>query len=148
VSIQTTYTREAAAQDAILANINSGSSAAGYVTFRTGSIPANVAATRTGTLLSTCVIGSGSTPAFGATNTGTLVATGQTTAGYFAQDASPANTGTAGYFTLYDYNNVAVLQGTVGVAGSGADMIFNTLTITAGVLVVINSFNITVSGSV
>lgn len=146
--MQTTKTREAAAQDVCLAAINDIGVSAGYVTLRTGTIPANVAASRTGTLLSTCTIGDDTNPAWANTNTTTLVATGQTGAGYFAQDPSPVASGTVGYFTVYDYANVAQLQGTVGTSGSGADLIFNTLTITAGVLVVINSFNVTVSGSV
>lgn len=146
--MQGTKTREAAAQDALLANINNLGSSAGSVKLYTGSIPANVAASRTGTLLATCVIGDDTNPAWGNTSTSTLVATGQTGAGYFAQDASPAASGTVGYFTVFDYAGTAQLQGAVGTSGSGADLIFNTLTITAGVLVVINSFNVTVSGSV
>ena len=148
MSMQFSVTRAGSAQDQCLANINNVGSAVGVVKFYTGAEPANAAATATGTLLSTCSIGSNASAAFGNTNTGTLVATGQTTAGYFAQDTNPANTGTAGYARILDYAGVTVGQGTVGLAGSGADFIFNTLTITAGVLVQITSCTMTISGIV
>jgi hypothetical protein len=139
----TTLDRAAAAQDSVLANINI-SGTAGTVKIYTGSAPANLADSATGTLLSTCTIGDVSVSAFADTDTTTLVATGQTNAGWFAQDTNCAATGTAGYFRILDYDNNPVLQGTVGT--SGADLNFNTLSIVAGGKLTINSFTSTISG--
>lgn len=146
MAIITTLTRAAASLDAILAAVNNtGGPAAGAIRLYTGAAPADVATTATGTLLATCVLVDGSVNAFGTTNTTTLIATGYTSGGYFAQDASPGNSGTIGYWRCYDFHGTAVMQGTVGTTGT-VDIVFNTLTVTAGVLVQITSMTVHIGG--
>lgn len=71
--------------------------------------------------------------------------------GVLTLDTSPALTvaasasGTAAFFRVLQSNGTTVvLQGTVGISGSGADLIVNTTTITNGVNVTITSGTVTV----
>lgn len=146
MALKTTKAIAAAAFDVLLDNINEegGSNAAGYVRFYTGSAPADLATAETGTLLAQCALVDGSQPAFGATNTTTLVATGYTSGGKFAEDASANASGAAGYWRLYTHGGTARLQGTVGT--SGADINLNSLTITSGLPVIITALNPTATG--
>lgn len=149
MSMITTKPRAAFAQDAILSGVNKPSGPIpGSIVLYTGAAPADISIGATGTLLSTCTLIDGSVDAFGLTNTTTLVATGFTATGLFASDPSAAASGTIGYFRLLDHATLPVLQGTVGTTGSGADIEFNTLTVTAGNVVAITAFTSTISGIV
>lgn len=143
MSLKTTKALAAAALDAILATINSGGDA-GSIKIYTGSAPSDLATAATGTLLSTAPLVDGSQNAFGSTNTTTLVATGYTSGGKFAEDTNVANTATAGYFRLCDKDGVAVLQG--GVGTSGADLNLTTTSLTAGDKLTITAMSIQMSG--
>lgn len=146
MAILTTKTREAAAQDAILANLNdTGGPTPCTLLIYTGSAPADIATGATGTLLVTCTHADGSVTAFGATNTTTLIATGNTSGGIWAT-GTIANTGTAGYWRIKDYAGTDVLQGSVGT--SGADLNLSSLSLTSGATLNITANQITVSGSV
>lgn len=146
MAIITNKTRAAAALDAILAMINgTGGPVPGKVNLYTGTAPANISIPPSGTLLAACLIGTGANPAFGATDTTTLIATGDTSAGYFAADTNPPASGTIGYWRMQDFGATDVLQGTVGVTGT-VDITFNSLTVTAGILVVINTMTVQING--
>lgn len=142
--MKTTKYRAAQAFDNILSSINSGGGNAGSVRLYTGSAPSTVEATATGTLLAQCTHHNGSVSMFGGTDTSTLVATGNTNSGVFAEDTSANATGTAGYARIYDYNDNAVLQCTVGT--SGAEVNLSTLSIVSGAPVTITSATATISG--
>lgn len=146
MAIITSKTRAAAALDDILKEINQPVGAAvGAIQLYTGAAPANVATGPTGTLLATCLLTSSGFAAFGATDTTTLIATGNIAGGNFAEDTNPAAGGTIGYWRLYDWAGVAVLQGTVGTTGI-VDITFNTLTVTAGILVAIVTMTVQITG--
>ena len=121
------------ANDAGMNNVDDGS-AAGYIEIRTGSQPANCAAAATGTLLATNV---GSDPFFGASSGGTK------TAAAISDDTSADATGTAGWWGLYDSNGSRKMQGDCGEAGDSPSMVFNNKNITAGNVVKITSFTVT-----
>jgi hypothetical protein len=144
--MKTTKAKAAAALDAILAGINDngGSHTPGRVRIYSGSAPADLATSATGTLLVDAPLVDGTQAAFGATDTTTLTATGYTSSSKFAEDTSADNTGTAGYFRIRDYQGNDRLQGTVGT--SGAELNLNTLSVTAGVDVVISSCTVSISG--
>lgn len=98
-----------------------------------GSIPANVAAARTGTVLATLTLPSDWMAA---------AASGVKAKAGTWQDASADATGTAGYFTIFASDGTtAHIQGTVGVSAS--DMIVDSVSFTAGQSFTINSFSIT-----
>lgn len=132
----------AAAVDAAIAGINEegGSNTPGKVNIYSGSAPADVATAASGTLLAECSLVDGSVAAFGATNTTTLVATGHTSGGKFAEDTSANNTGTAGYWRLLDYTGAARMQGTIGT--SGAEINLTTTSIVSAGTVTITSMNV------
>lgn len=99
----------------------------------TGSMPANVAAARTGTVLATLTLPS---DWMAAASGGAKAKSGTWT------DASADNTGTAGYFTIFALDGTtAHIQGTVGV--SATDMIVDSVSFTAGQSFTINTFTIT-----
>lgn len=133
--------------DAVLAAINNtGGPAPGSLVLYTGSAPANCAAAPTGTQLANCTIGTGSADAFAPTDTTTLTATGNTSGGVWAQDSSPANSGTAGYWRIVDYGGNCRAQGSVSLTGGGGELILSSLAIVAGVPVTITSFTVTITG--
>jgi len=80
-----------------------------------------------------------SNPAFGAVAAGGIV-----TANAIGTDNNPANTGTAVEFQFLDATSKLIMSGSVGVAGSGADLIMNTNNIIAGVAVSITSLTMQV----
>ena len=141
MALKTTKTRAAAALDAILTAINNAGSA-GYLRIYSGSAPADLATSETGTLLAQCPLIDGAQNAFGATSTTTLIATGYVSGGKWAEDTSVNATGTAGYFRVYTQAGTAVLQGSVGT--SGTDLILDTTSITTGGTLVISYMNITI----
>jgi hypothetical protein len=121
-----------AAAAAILALIDAGVGP-GTVEIRSGAKPANVETADSGTLLVEVTFDD---PAFAAPVNG--VAAAGTITG-----ANAVAGGTAGHYRVKDSDGNAVFDGTVGVAGSGADMELITTTIVAGQPVEITSFTFT-----
>lgn len=95
------------------------------VRLRSGTIPANAAASSTGTLLTEIAMASNWA---GDASGGVKV---------FANlplvDDDPAASGDAGYWELLTSANVVKMRGDCGVQGSGATMILSTLSIVEGV---------------
>jgi hypothetical protein len=58
-----------------------------------------------------------------------------------------SNTGTAGYYRLLDGSAVCHNQGTCGLSGSGADMIFDNTSIVTGQSVNVTGFTLTAPGA-
>lgn len=109
--------------DAFAALPDAGASA-GYIEIRTGTAPATPETAATGTLLGTLTL---SDPAFGAATTANpSVATLGTVTGDTSADA----TGTATWARVYDSDNNACMDLTVGTAS--ADLIMSTTSITSG----------------
>jgi len=99
----------------------------------TGSPPANCATADSGTMLATLSLPS---DYFNAASSGSMTKLGTWTV------ASASNTGTAGYFRMYDSTAATChVQGTVGT--SGADMIVNTTSVVSGQSFTINTFTLT-----
>ena len=99
----------------------------------TGSPPVNCAAADTGTTLATLNL-----PADYMAN----AAAGSKAKSGTWQDASADNSGTAGYFRMYDSGVTAChMQGTVGT--SGTDMIVDSVNFNIGQTFTINSFTLT-----
>lgn len=119
-----------AALNALSALINNA--APGLLKIWTGSAPTNTTDGDTGTLLATLT--------FNATSFG-AAASGVITANAIASDTSIDNTGTAGYFRIYDGAGTCIIQGTVGT--SGADINFNSTSFVAGQTCAISSLTIT-----
>lgn len=98
-----------------------------------GSVPANADASNSGTQLAELVCAS--TPFSGFSDTGTAA---RATFGTITSDTSADNTGTASFFRIVDSAGTTVkAQGTVGT--SSADLILNTVAISAGSTVAISS---------
>jgi len=111
------------------------------IDIRTGSLPSNCGAARTGTSLSNaCQF---SATAFAASTDGGSNGLATATANAIASDTNAAASGTAGYFYTHDNTPTTLAQGTCGT--SLADMIMNTTTITAGDTIAISSFVITLA---
>lgn len=99
----------------------------------TGSMPANCAASRTGTVLATLNLPS---DWMAAASSGT-----KSKAGTW-EDLSADNTGIAGYFSILDSTGTSChLQGTVGL--SAADMILDSVNFTTGQAFTVTTFQIT-----
>lgn len=97
-----------------------------------GSMPANCAASRTGTVLATCNLPS---DWMAAASSGSKSKTGTW------EDSSADNDGVAGYFTIFDSTGTtAHIQGTVG--RTGTDMIVDSDIFTAGQTFTVTSFQI------
>lgn len=118
--------------DAILAKLNV--STAGHIKIFTGSEPATIETSDSGTLLSTLPL---STTAFGA-SVDNSDGTAKATANAITNDTNAAATGVAGYFRGYDSAGTCVIQGTCGT--SGTDMILNTTSIVSGATVSVTSW--------
>lgn len=102
-----------------------------------GSAPANCAAAETGTILASITLPS---DWMAAASGGTKAKSGTW------QDASADNTGTAGYFRIYDSGvTTCHIQGTYGT--SGTDMIGDSTSFTAGQQFTINTFTLTAGNS-
>lgn len=109
--------------------------ASAVVKIFTGSPPANCAAADSGTTLATLSLPS---DYFNAASSGSMTKLGAWTV------ASAANTGTAGYFRMYDTTAATChLQGTCSASGGGGDMILNTTSVASGQSFTINTFTLT-----
>lgn len=125
-----------AAASGLLSDFDAGTGPC-TIKFYTGAQPANVAAAASGTLLGTCTC---SDPL------GT-VANGALTFGAITQDSAADATGTVGYARLFDGDGNAKGDYSVGAAGSGADIIMNTVNIVVGGPIAVTSFVITIGGA-
>ena len=130
-------TSQQAACDAVVDLIDAGGAGAGTIEVRTGSQPANPAASATGTLLVTFTC---ATTAFGSAN-GSGVATLAST----PLSATAGNTGTAGWFRIKDSAGVAIMDGACG-AGSG-ELSLSTTSIVSGATVEVTSGTVTMPGA-
>lgn len=102
---------------------------------RTGAVPANCAAARTGTVLVTATLPS---DWLGAASGGVKSLSGTW------QDLSADATGTAAHFEVMDSSGTTChMQGTVTATGGGGDMTLDNTSIAAGQAVNITSFSIT-----
>lgn len=110
----------------------------------TGSAPANCAASSTGTLLAEIALSTNGSPVDWMAN----ASSGSKSKNGTWTDASANNTGTAGYFRIFNqpvgstYSSLGCeVQGTVGT--SSADMIVNSTSFVAGNSFTVNTFTLT-----
>jgi hypothetical protein len=106
--------------------------ASGKVNVYSGTVPGNADAANGGTLLATLTLAA--TPFSGFSDTGTA---GRATLGVIASALSAAATGTASFFRITTSGGTVIAQGTVGT--SAADLVLNSIAITAGSTVAITS---------
>lgn len=118
-----------------MSTLNTDIGASAQIIIYTGSAPANVAASPTGTLL---VQFAGNAGGFGSASAGVLTASA-------IANATASGTGTAGYFRINTSGGTAVVQGTCGT--SGADMILTNTSINSGQTCSISSITVTAYGA-
>jgi len=126
-----------AARNAALDAIEAAAGTGPTLTIRTGAVPANCGAARTGTVLATLVLPS---DWLGAASGGS-----KTIAGTW-QDAAADATGTAAHFSI-DQAGTCHIQGTVTATGGGGDMILDNVSIATGQQVTVTAFNVTAGGA-
>lgn len=144
MTIKISTAARSALADAVAALIDGGSGA-GVLRIYTGAQPAGPDSAATGTLLAECTLND---PSFGAASSGTITLDVSPA----VSDSSANNSGTAGWFRLLTSTEAAgtglgVVDGSVGAAASGADLILSTTTITSGGTVTINSGTLTMPAS-
>lgn len=125
-----------AALDATTALVNGGGT--GTIKIYSGAQPATTLTAASGTLGSTLTC---SATAFSASTSGTSDGNATATANAITSDTNAAASITAGYFRILSGAATVIYQGNCGT--SGADLNFNTLTITAGDTVAISSLKAT-----
>ena len=126
-----------AARNAALDAIETAAGTAPVLTIRTGTVPANCAAARTGTVLGTLTLPS---DWLAAASGGAKALAGTW------QDAAADATGTAGHFSI-DQGATCHIQGTVTATGGGGDMTLDNVSILAGGAVNITGFTLTAGGA-
>jgi hypothetical protein len=131
------YQFSAAARNAALDAIETAAGTAPTLTIRTGTVPANCAASRTGTVLATLALPSDWLAAASGGSKG-IAGTWQDT----AADA----TGTAAHFSI-DQAGTCHIQGTVTATGGGGDMTLDNVSIAAGQVVSVTGFTLTAGGA-
>lgn len=124
-----------AAADAVVDMADAGA-APGTLQIRSGTQPAGPDSTATGTLLAEITLGD---PAFGAASGGVATLAGT------PLSATAVADGTASWFRILDSDDLAIMDGSVGV--SSADLIVNTTTVTTGLDVEIADGTITMPAS-
>ncbi len=126
-----------AATDAVVDLLDAGSGA-GYIEIRTGTKPTGGPdATAAGSVLVTMPLDD---PAFG--NAADTNPGARATAAGLPNTATASGTGTATWARGYDSNGVAVIDGDVGLTGSGAAFILDNTSIVSGQLVQLNSWTV------
>ena len=122
-----------AVRNALLDSIEATIGTGAILEIRTGSMPANVAASRTGTVLATLTLPSDWMAA---------ASSGQKAKSGTWQDAAADGTGTAGYFTIYeDDGTTPHIQGTCGI-GTG-DLQMDNTSLATGQQFTITQFTLT-----
>lgn len=123
-----------AALDAALALIG----ASGNLFIRSGAQPATTLTADSGTLGATLPLSATAFPASTALTTNGIITA---TANAITSDTNAAASITAAHFRMKTSGGTTILQGNVGT--SGADLNFNTTTITAGDTVAVTAFTVT-----
>jgi hypothetical protein len=126
-----------AARNAALDAIEAATGTGPTLTIRTGAVPANCGAARTGTVLATLVLPS---DWLGAASSGS-----KTIAGTW-QDAAADATGTAAHFSI-DQGATCHIQGTVTATGGGGDMTLDNVSLATGQQVTVSAFTLTAGGA-
>jgi hypothetical protein len=128
-----------AARNAALDAIETTAGASAVLRIRTGTVPANAAAARTGTVLATMTLPS---DWMAAASGGTKALSGTW------QDLSADAAGTAGHFEIMDSGlTTCHIQGTVTATGGGGDMTLDNTSIAAAQQVTVTSFTLTAGGA-
>jgi hypothetical protein len=125
------------ARNAALDAIEATAGTAPTLTIRTGSVPANCAAARTGTVLATLALPS---------DWLTAASGGSKALSGTWQDLAADAAGTAAHFSI-DQGATCHLQGTVTATGGGGDMTLNSTSIAANQQVDITAFTLTAGGA-
>ncbi len=126
-----------AARNGALDAIETAAGTAPTLTIRTGAVPANCAAARTGTVLATLAL---------PPDWLTAASSGSKALSGTWQDVAADAAGTAGPFSI-DQGATCHIQGTVTATGGGGDMTIDNTSIAAGQQVTITSFNLTAGGA-
>lgn len=126
-----------AARNAALDSIETATGTAPTLTLRTGSVPANCAAARAGTVLATLVLPS---------DWLTAASGGSKALSGTWQDVAADAAGTAAHFSV-DQGATCHIQGTVTATGGGGDMTIDNTSIAVGQQVTITAFNMTAGGA-
>jgi len=126
-----------AARNAALDAIEAAAGTAPTLTIRTGSVPANCAAARAGTVLATLVLPS---------DWLTAASGGSKALSGTWQDVAADAAGTAAHFSV-DQGATCHIQGTVTATGGGGDMTIDNTSIAVGQQVTITAFNMTAGGA-
>lgn len=126
-----------AARNAALDAIETAAGTAPTLTIRTGSVPANCAAARSGTVLTTLELPS---------NWMADASGGSKSIAGTWQDLAADAAGTAGHFSI-DQGATCHIQGTVTVTGGGGDMTLDNTSIAVGQRVTITDFTVTAGGA-
>ena len=126
-----------AARNAALDAIETAAGTAPTLTIRTGSVPANCAAARAGTVLATLTLPS---------DWLTTASGGSKALSGTWQDVAADAAGTAAHFSV-DQGATCHIQGTVTATGGGGDMTIDNTSIAVGQQITITSFNLTAGGA-
>ena len=108
---------------------------ASYLEIRSGSRPTSPDFPATGTLLATITL-----PASGF---GTFTA-GKASIPALTASQVIVNDGLAGYFRAYNRDNTPIMDGIVGLANTGADLVFDRVDFVAGGSIAISNFTLTI----
>jgi len=125
------------ARNAALDAIETAAGTAPTLTIRTGSVPANCATARTGTVLAALTL---------PTDWLTAASSGSKTLAGTWQDLSADAAGTAAHFSI-DQGATCHIQGTVTATGGGGDMTLDNTSIATGQQVNITAFTLTAGGA-
>jgi hypothetical protein len=126
-----------AARNAALDAIETAAGTAPTLTIRTGSVPANCAAARAGTVLATLTLPS---------DWLTTASGGSKALSGTWQDVAADAAGTAAHFSV-DQGATCHIQGTVTATGGGGDMTIDNTSLAVGQQVTITAFNLTAGGA-
>jgi hypothetical protein len=127
----------AGARNGALDAIETAAGTTPTLTIRTGSVPANCAAARSGTVLATLVLPS---------DWLTAASSGSKALSGTWQDAAADAAGTAAHFSI-DQGATCHIQGTVTATGGGGDMTLDNTSIGVGQQVTITAFTLTAGGA-
>lgn len=124
-----------AVRNARLDAIETAAGTSAILKILSGSAPASCAAAESGTTLATVNLPSDWMAA---------AASGSKAKSGTWQDSSADNTGTAGYFRVYDSAGTTChIQGTVTMTGSGGDMTVDNTSFVSGQSFIVNTFTLT-----
>lgn len=124
-----------AVRNAMLDSIETTIGTSAVMKIRTGSVPANCAASDTGTVIATLSLPS---DWMAAASSGSKALSGTW------QDASADNSGTAAHFRIYASDGTTCgAQGTVTATGGGGDLEIQNTSVNAGQAITITSFTLT-----